>query len=133
MKYLSVKQVVAINTYQIQIGSPNEITGVKEHSALEMAINMPKATAFGVEMYPTIESKAGVLLINLVQKHCFHNANKRTAAQTMLIFLKLNNYEFNVSDDDLVEFVVSIATWRKGFDELKINVEDFIRKHMAKI
>ena len=79
MKYLCDKDIVTMNVIQIKKYSPNEHIGVKDPNALEMCVGQLKATAFGEEVYPSVYEKAALLLIQLIKKHPFHNANKRTA------------------------------------------------------
>ncbi len=45
-----------------------------------------------------IVSKAAVLLINLIKKHPFHNANKRTAFLAAYVFFKLNGYSLKMEN-----------------------------------
>nr|WP_308302320.1 type II toxin-antitoxin system death-on-curing family toxin [Enterococcus faecium] len=40
--------------------------------------------------------KSAVLLINLIKKHPFHNANKHTAFLAVYVFLKLNGYSLKI-------------------------------------
>lgn len=131
MKYISGNQVIAINAAIIKSISPNEPIGVAEHTSLEMTVNLPMATSFGAELYPTLESKVAVILINLVKNHCFLNGNKRTATASTMIFLKINGYGLNLSEDnEMIELVVRIAVWDKSFDTLKSYVENFLRERI---
>lgn len=66
--------------------SPNEPLGVKDANALEMCVGQLRASAFGEEVYPSIYEKAAILLIQLIKKHPFHNANKRTAFLATFVF-----------------------------------------------
>ncbi len=75
MKYLGAKDIVKMNVIQIKKYSPNEPIGVKDPNALEMCVGQLKTTAFGEEVYPSVYEKAALLLIQLIYKHHFHNAN----------------------------------------------------------
>ncbi len=67
-----------------------EPVGIKDSSALDMAINQPSQSVFGEDLYPSIYDKASILAINLAKKHPFYNGNKRTALLAMVTFLEIN-------------------------------------------
>ncbi|STP16670.1 death-on-curing protein [Enterococcus durans] len=75
-----------IECYSNKKYSPKETVGVIDKNALSMAVNQPKQHIFGKDLYPDVFSKAAVLLINLIKKHPFHNANKRTAFLAAYVF-----------------------------------------------
>ena len=102
-------------------------------NALSMAVNLPKQHIFGKDLYPDVFSKAAVLLINLIKKHPFHNANKRTAFLAAYIFLKLNGYSLKMENQEVVGFVVKIATYQGEFDELKEATTDVLKNNSKKI
>ncbi len=88
-RFLSVQEVIAINLAMIQRYSPGEQVGVKEPGLLESAVLRPQSSAFGNDAYPSIFEKAAALFESLGQNHPFHNANKRTAFTTLVIFFTL--------------------------------------------
>lgn len=129
MNSLSEKQVIYFNVYLIKKDSPEEFVGVKEPTALNMCLQSIHQTAFGEEVYPTLEEKAAILFINLVKKHCFHNANKRTAFMSLVYFLRINGLQLSLQTETAVELCVTVATWDKPFNELKDMITDFILSH----
>lgn len=133
MIYLSEKDIVKLNVIQIKKYSPRETIGVIDKNALSMAVNQPKQHIFGKDLYPDKFSKAAVLLINLIKKHPFHNANKRTAFLATYIFLKLNGYSLKMENQEVVEFVVRIATYQGEFDDLKEATTDILKNNSTKI
>lgn len=133
MIYLSERDIVKLNVIQIKRYSPNETIGVIDKNALSMAVNQPKQHIFGKDLYPDVFSKAAVLLINLIKKHPFHNANKRTAFLATYIFLKLNGYSLKMENQEVVEFVVRIATYQEEFDDLKEATTDILKNNSTKI
>lgn len=126
MRYLTEKEIITLNVYVIEKYSSKEPIGVKEPTALNMLVNAPQQYVFGREQYPTIELKAANLVRNLVKKHVFYNGNKRTALMTMIVFLKVNGYQFNVTNDEAVEYMVRIATE----DLQEADIEQWITEHM---
>lgn len=133
MIYLSERDIVKLNVIQIKRYSPKETIGVIDKNALSMAVNQPKQHIFGKDLYPDVFSKATVLLINLIKKHPFHNANKRTAFLAAYIFLKLNGYSLKMENQEVVGFVVKIATYQGEFDKLKEATTDVLKNNSTKI
>lgn len=67
IKYLTEKQVIAINVKAIQELSPKEQVGVKVPEVLNATIEGVKQSFGGVELYETIERKAAFIYRNIVQ------------------------------------------------------------------
>ena len=96
IRYLTERELVMINTLQIQRYSPEEQIGVKEPTILNMCVALPKQAVFGKELYPPLFDKVAILYQKLVQKHCFYNANERPALVALHTFLRLNGLELHV-------------------------------------
>ena len=77
--YLTEKQIAKINTLVIQRYSPKEQIKTISPSALNMIVNLPEQFVFGKPLYPSIFDKATILFVQLIKKHVFASANKRTA------------------------------------------------------
>ena len=107
--YLTEKQIEKINTLAIQQYSPNEKIQTVSPSALNMIVNLPEQFVFGKPLYPTIFDKATILFVQLIKKHVFANANKRTAFFVLVKFLQLNGYRLSVTVEEAVAMCVTIA------------------------
>ena len=107
--YLTEKQIEKINALAIQRYSPKEQIQTVSPSALNMIVNLPEQFVFGKPLYPTIFDKATILFVQLIKKHVFANANKRTAFFVLVKFLQLNGYHFTVSAEEAVDMCVTIA------------------------
>lgn len=130
MKMLTENNLIYINAYLIKKFSPEETIGVRDSHALNMCVESLNYSAFGEETYPTLEEKASILYINLVKKHCFHNANKRTAHVALIQFLRMNGRKWIMADDDAIELAVDVATWGNSkFDSLKEYMVNVIREN----
>ena len=55
------------------------------------SVNQIYQTFDGVELYPTLEEKAAMLLYSITKNHSFSDGNKRIAAACFLYFLDKNN------------------------------------------
>lgn len=119
MRYLTVKDIVKINTKLITTVSSGELIGIKDAAALDMAVNQPQQEVFGEVLYPTIHDKAAILAINLAKRHPFQNGNKRTALVAMLTFFMMNGYTTKFTQEEAVQFILNITTSQQAFDEMK--------------
>ena len=110
VNYLSEVDILTINARIIQReGEKHQVSHVIDAEALHFLIEQPKQISFGQELYPTFSSKAGILLIKLIKKHVFDDANKRTATIAFLLFLKRNSYHLKCSWKELADYTLSIA------------------------
>ncbi|UTH11876.1 type II toxin-antitoxin system death-on-curing family toxin [Macrococcoides canis] len=124
--YLTEKQIIAINYKLIIETSPGEQIGVVEPNSLNMTVESPKQEVFGEELYPTLFLKAANLYRNIVMKHIFFNANKRTAFTCLEIFLYINGVSIKVPTEEGIEFTVRIATERLEEEEIAKWIERHI-------
>ena len=84
-------------------------------------------SAFGEEVYPSIEEKAANLLYFIIKDHPFVDGCKRIAATTFLYFLDRNRalYKNNkkiLSDSTLVALTLLIAESKPQEKEIMINI-----------
>ena len=90
------------------------VFGVERDDSFYSSINAIYQSAFGKDVYETIEEKAANLLYFITKNHSFIDGNKRIAASIFLYFLKknnllyLNNYK-RLSDSVLVATTILIA------------------------
>lgn len=122
--YLSANQVIAINTIQIRLYSPLEHVGVKDPNLLDSAIHRPKQTVFSNDAYPIIHGKAAALFESIAKNHAFHNANKRTALATLIVFLKRNHYEWTMGIDDEQDFTVDVVNHKYTFKKIVLTIKE---------
>ncbi|MCI6871182.1 type II toxin-antitoxin system death-on-curing family toxin [Streptococcus hyointestinalis] len=128
MKYLSAEDIIKINVMVIGKYSPKEPVGIADPNSLKMIVEQPKQEIFGKVLYPDIYSKAAIIWINLIKKHPFYNANKRTAVLALHMFLAMNGYHSNLSLNDSLEKTIEIATFQGDFEVLKENVVIFLKE-----
>lgn len=126
--YLTTNQVIAINTVQIRLYSPQEPVGVKDSSLLESAINRPKQSVFGNDAYPSIYEKAAALFESIAKNHAFHNANKRTALASLIVFLKINHYKWTMGIEEEQDFTVDVVNHKYTFEEAVSTIKESTEK-----
>lgn len=102
---------------------------------LESALNSPKQTFGGEELYPMLADKAAILFYSLIQNHPFRNGNKRIATASLLIFLFINNHWLEVGKRELAEKAITLA--RSGEDKrdskmLIAELKTWVQSHLEK-
>jgi death-on-curing protein len=108
MHYLTPEQVLFIHSRLIaETGGEH---GIRDLGLLQSAANRPRATFDGNELYPGIHQKAAALIESLINNHPFMDGNKRTGITAGAMFLRLNGYHLTVSNKELEEFTLSIAS-----------------------
>lgn len=99
----------------------------KSKGALEGIIGSVYQTAFGEDVYPSVQEKAANLLYFIVKDHPFVDGCKRIAASIFLHFLNKNNllFKYNekiISDSTLVAITLLLAESKPEEKEIMINV-----------
>lgn len=97
--------------------------GIRDLGLIESAVERPKATFDGIDLYPDLFTKAAALMHSLLKNHAFVDGNKRSSYTTCSIFLKINGYKLKNMHKRSLEFTMSvendsltleeIATWLK--------------------
>ncbi|WP_438284915.1 type II toxin-antitoxin system death-on-curing family toxin [Streptococcus sobrinus] len=126
------KSITAFNKGIIEHYSPSEKVEVVSASALNMIVNFSEQFVFGQKLYPTLFDKATIIFVQLVKKHVFANANKRTAFFVLVSFLRLNGYQLQVDQEEAVDFTVRVAVEPLSDDNLII-YKDWISNHSTKL
>jgi death on curing protein len=106
--FLSLDEVLEIHAQQIELYGGSD--GVRDPPGLESALATPMATFGGQFLHPGIPSMAAAYLFHLCQNHAFVDGNKRTGANAAITFLLINDWELDVSEDELIDLVLSVAS-----------------------
>lgn len=124
MNWQSVDIEVAIFIHEAIIKRAGTKAGVRDFALLHSALERPKATYAGRDLYPTIFAKAASLLQSLCLNHPFTDGNKRTAWAVTHKFLWDNGYHLKAARREAVDFMVrvdkqkpeliKIASWLKS-------------------
>jgi len=110
--------------------------GTRYPGKLEGCLVVPFQQFENKDLYPDLISKASILFYLMVKDHPFFNGNKRIALTTMLVFLYLNNYWFdvNINDEKMYKFAIGVAKSKPGDkDETLKDIQNFIRTHSGKV
>ncbi|MFO7686935.1 MAG: type II toxin-antitoxin system death-on-curing family toxin [Desulfobacterales bacterium] len=120
--FLSLVEVLEIK--QDQVARYGGASGIRDIELLKSALGMPSATYGGQFLHTDIFEIAAAYLFHLVKNHPFVDGNKRTGAVAALVFLALNNFDFDAPEDDFAEMVLAVV--RGDLD--KADVAVFIRR-----
>lgn len=99
----------------------------KSKGALDAIIGSVYQTAFGEDIYPSVQEKAANLLYFIVKDHPFVDGCKRIAASIFLYFLNKNNLLFKdenkiISDSTLVAITLLLAESKPEEKEIMISI-----------
>lgn len=102
--------------------------GIKDKEALQSMLGSVDNCYFGYEPYPTVIYKAAYFWYNIATKQMFHNGNKRTALLTSLLFLKINGYQFEIKDGNML-YDISMNLANKKMSEAKLR--EYIKRNVT--
>ncbi|MCJ7804717.1 type II toxin-antitoxin system death-on-curing family toxin, partial [Patescibacteria group bacterium] len=98
---------------------------------LESSLAVPSQMFAKRSLYKTLAQKAAILFYLLVKNHPFQNGNKRIAVTTLFFFLSKNDKWLNVSNEELYNFAVWVASSPAQFrDEVTVAIKKFIKNHL---
>lgn len=118
MNYLSYEEVLQIHQYAINTSGGS--SGIRDEGLLESAINQPRQSYGGVDLYVTITAKAASLGFSLIKNHAFVDGNKRVGYAAVEVFLMRNGYEIEGFVDDQEAMVLQLAAGELSFEEFEV-------------
>lgn len=105
--YISLDVVLEI--HQGQLREFGGADGIRNHSGLWAAVESPKATFDGTNLFPTIFLKAAAYAYHLAKSQAFVDGNKRAALDVALTFLALNGFHVEDEQMELYDAMIAIA------------------------
>lgn len=101
---------------------------------LESCLLTPFMSLGGKSPYPSLASKAPMLLYLMIKSRPFQNGNKRLAVTTLLVFLHKNRKWLDVEPQMFYEFTVWVARSPAELKDATVKgAEDFIRSHIVDV
>ena len=89
---------------------------VRDLGLLDSVCHRPQASFFGQEAYPTLAAKAAALMHSLAGNHALADGNKRLALLATVVFLRINGYLLDLSDDEAFELTMAVAAGQLDID-----------------
>ena len=109
MRYLTLAEALVIAEAVTGI-DPNVLSKSGRIDLLDSALHAPQASFGGQEFYPLFIEKAAVLAVRVARNHPLPDGNKRLAWGCLNMFCELNGYRLDVTVDDAVTQMISVAT-----------------------
>jgi death-on-curing protein len=107
MRYLTYDEVVHLHQRIIQ--QSGGAGGLRDEGALRSAIDQPRMTFGGEELYTTLIAKASAIGFSIIQNHPFVDGNKRIGHAATEVFLLLNGEEIDATVDEQESIILQIA------------------------
>ncbi len=124
-RFLSVSDVLGF--HEDQLANYGGAPGVRDMGLLESAVAMPMAGFGDQYLHADLFEMAAAYLYHIVSNHPFVDGNKRTGTVTALAFLMLNGIEPEIENEELEQFVRSVAEGKAD----KAAAAEFFREHSA--
>ena len=106
----------------------SDLFGNEKDDSFKSSIGQIYQTFGGVDLYPSVEEKAAMLLYLVTKNHSFSDGNKRIAATLFLWFLNNNGILYNedgskrIADNTLVALTLMIAESRTEEKDTMVKV-----------
>ncbi|MBI2612046.1 type II toxin-antitoxin system death-on-curing family toxin [Candidatus Gottesmanbacteria bacterium] len=125
--YLQLEEVLAIRDGIM--GQTTGRKGILDFTLLHSALERPKATFAGQDLYKNLFDKASALIHSFIQNHPFNDGNKRTALGAMVRFLYVNGYVLKAEKHEIVDFTLKIQNHKYKFKDIAL----WVKKHVKKM
>jgi death on curing protein len=91
---------------------------VRDLGLLDSACHRPQASLLGQEAYPTLAGKAAALMHSLACNHALVDGNERLAVLAAVVFLHINGYVLDLTDDDAFDLTMSVAAGQLDAEQI---------------
>lgn len=119
-------ELVVVALHDEQLAEHGGAPGVRDESLLLSALARPRNTAaYGT---PDLADLAAAYAVGIARNHAFVDGNKRTAIVVAAgVFLPLNGYELNASNENIVRTMFAVADGSLPEDELAAWFREWMR------
>lgn len=124
MKYISLQEVIMLQEKLISRFGGSY--GIREINLLKSSVENVFQTYDGEELYPSHLDKIIQVTYSLIENHCFVDGNKRIGVMVLLYLLKINEIKHNLSNEDIIEIGLKVASGEMSKEELRKFVENKI-------
>lgn len=118
--WLSTELVIAIHERQLrEFGGP---PGIRDKGMLESALDRPRNKwAYEGAGLPEL---AAACAYGIARNHPFVDGNKRAALLALVVFLDLNDVDFDVPEAEMAAIILALAAGDVGEDGLTRWIQD---------
>jgi death-on-curing protein len=125
--FLTLDEVLESHAEQVTTYGGSD--GIRDVGLLESAIAQPQAMFGGRYLHANIYEMAAAYLFHLVKNHPFVDGNKRVGLEAALLFLEINGYSVETTNDALVELVLQTVQSQIG----KTDIATFFQQNAVEI
>ena len=86
---------------------------------LDSACHRPQVGLFGEQAYPSLAGKAAALMHSLACNHALVDGNKRLGLLVAVVFLRINGYILDLTDDEAFDLTMSVAAGQLDADGIQ--------------
>ena len=104
--------------HQLIIQETGGDINVRDLNLLDSALESAFSTFDGKDLFPTKEEKAATIGYGLIANHAFMDGNKRIGMYVMLTFLEVNGITLSMSDQDIYEAGIAVASGTMDYNGL---------------
>ncbi len=108
IQFLLTDEVIKINEQHILLFGG--ALGVRDFALLDSAVMSPQSSFGNVFSYKDVPTMAAVYAFGIIKNHPFVDGNKRTGMAVALIFLDMNNFDIILSNDEVYDIGMKLAT-----------------------
>lgn len=107
---------------------------IRDIGILDAAVARTRASVFGEDAYPDLDTKAAALLHSIVTGHALIDGNKRLGWVSVRLFYRLNGRDLRLPLDDAFDLVMavpdsSLRDVQAIAARLRLGVSDFTDPH----
>ena len=96
---------------------------IRDLGLLDSALHRPQSEFAGQQAYPSIPLKAAALLHSIAMNHALFDGNKRLAWMACGAFLIANGYRSDLTHDEAVEFMLTVARSELDVEEIALGLK----------
>ncbi|GIV98412.1 MAG: death-on-curing protein [Herpetosiphonaceae bacterium] len=124
MNYLSRQDILDLHSYIIERYGGR--MGIASQDKLISAVDAPRQTMFGDDLYPDLPSKASALAFLLIKNRPFRSANEATALLAILRLIEINGVRLK-NFEGLIKKLGAVSRSALKREEL----EEWLRSHIT--
>lgn len=109
---------MVLSLYKILTDRTGGYPGIRDESVFLSALEAPYQTFFGEELYKTDIEKAARLCYGLISNHAFKDGNKRIGVFVMLVYLRINNVNIKLMDEEIVDIAIKTASGKYKYEDI---------------
>ncbi|MBI1767276.1 MAG: type II toxin-antitoxin system death-on-curing family toxin [Bacteroidetes bacterium] len=107
------------NIHTILIEKFGSVSGIRDRTILDSAINRPFQTFDQKELYPSCIDKTAAIFESLISNHPFIDGNKRRAYVLMRLILLEGRFDIVANEGDKYDFVIASAKGELKFEGIR--------------